>query len=162
MLLTTPERSRLMARIGAKNTAPELAVRRPLHGLGFRFRLHQRDLPGRPDIVLPRWSVVVLVHGCFWHSCPHCAKGTRRPATNVEFWDAKLDRNNARDAEVETALRDMGWRVLTVWECRARKPDVLVEDLGPLFALRVSTDTVADGELRSCATPPLKRPRVPE
>lgn len=105
-----------MARIRGKNTGPELAVRKVLHRLGFRFRLHRRDLPGRPDLVLPRHRTAVLVHGCFWHRHQGCKNATT-PKSNVEFWEAKFARNTARDAETEQALTACGWRVLTVWEC---------------------------------------------
>src|SRR4051794_16913566 len=90
------QRSRLMAAVGAKNTGPELRVRRLLHSLGYRFRLHRGDLPGRPDIVLPKWRAVIFVHGCFWHRHPACKKATT-PASNAEFWREKFRRNKLRD-----------------------------------------------------------------
>ncbi|MBD8906918.1 very short patch repair endonuclease [Methylorubrum zatmanii] len=130
-------RSAMMAGIRSKHTAPEVAVRRKLHALGFRFSLHRKDLPGRPDIVLPKHRTVVQVHGCYWHGCPHCAKGRRRPATNAAFWNAKLDRNMERDMETDAALRAMGWAVLTIWECRTKRLELLVEDLDPLIVRRV-------------------------
>lgn len=105
-----------MSRIRGKHTRPEVAVRRALHRLGFRFRLHRPDLPGRPDLVLPRHQTAVLVHGCFWHRHPGCRDATT-PKSNVEFWEAKFVRNVARDAEIERALAAAGWRVLTIWEC---------------------------------------------
>jgi DNA mismatch endonuclease, patch repair protein len=108
-------RSRMMAGIGPKNTRPELVIRRGLHALGFRFRLHDRTLPGKPDIVLPRWRAVIQVHGCFWHG--HDCALFRWPGTRVEFWREKISRNVQRDREVEDALDRAGWRVLTVWEC---------------------------------------------
>ena len=104
-----------MARVGRADTGPELAVRRLLHGLGYRFRLHRRDLPGTPDLVLPRYGAVVFVHGCFWHG-HECRRG-RPPASNQDYWVPKLARNVERDSEVRRALEGMGWRVLTVWEC---------------------------------------------
>jgi DNA mismatch endonuclease, patch repair protein len=118
--LTAEQRSRQMARVRAQNTAPELAVRRGLHARGLRFRLHRRDLPGCPDIVLPRHRVALFVHGCFWHGCFHCDRGRRRPMSNRAFWDAKLDENVARDARNGHALRELGWRVIVVWECETR------------------------------------------
>lgn len=104
-----------MAGIRGKNTRPELLLRRGLHTLGFRFRLHDRHLPGAPDLVLPRWRAVVLVHGCFWHG--HDCPLFRWPGTREEFWRTKIGRNRARDEEVETALDGAGWRVMKVWEC---------------------------------------------
>lgn len=116
-----------MARVKQKNTAPELIVRRTLHSLGYRFRLHRRDLPGNPDIVLPKYKSIVLVHGCFWHghSCPR----GKRPGTNQDFWNAKLDRNIERDDEVVRSLKALGWHVLVVWECEAKDPASLSRKL---------------------------------
>lgn len=109
-------RSRMMAGIRGKDTAPELALRRALHGAGFRFRLHAKKLPGRPDLVLPRWRAAVQVHGCFWHRHRGCRYATS-PATRSEFWTAKFAGNVERDARNHAALRALGWRVATVWEC---------------------------------------------
>lgn len=115
---SSESRSALMSRIGAKNTAPEMLVRRMLHRLGFRFRLHRRDLPGRPDIVLPARRAVVFVHGCFWHA--HGCKIGRPPKSRPEFWGPKLARNRARDDANVTALEAMGWRSVVVWQCEIR------------------------------------------
>ena len=104
-----------MGGIKAKNTQPELAVRRALHALGFRFRLHSGDLPGKPDIVLHRWKAVIFVHGCFWHG--HDCPLFKLPLTRREFWNEKIRRNIERDKEVTEKLKALGWRVLTVWEC---------------------------------------------
>ncbi len=106
----------MMARIRPRDTAPEMAVRRTLHRLGLRFRLHRRDLPGTPDIVLPGRKLAILVHGCFWHRHAGC-RFAYTPKSRVEFWKAKFERNVARDQEVEMALTDLGWRVCVVWEC---------------------------------------------
>lgn len=108
-------RSRMMAKVKGRNTSPEMAVRRALHAAGYRFRLHRGDLPGRPDVVLSRYRVAVLVHGCFWHG--HDCRRGRRPGSNVEFWDLKLDRNVERDRVNVRALEAGGWRVTTLWEC---------------------------------------------
>ncbi len=116
-------RSALMSRVRGKDTQPELIVRRLLHRLGYRFRLHRRDLPGTPDIVLPGRRAAIFVHGCFWHA--HGCKIGRPPKSNAEFWQAKLDRNRIRDAENEAVLVESGWRVLTVWQCETRQPDEL-------------------------------------
>lgn len=109
-------RSEMMSRVRARDTEPELVVRRLLHGLGFRFRLHDSRLAGRPDIVLPRRRVVVFVHGCFWHG-HDCKKGTTLPKTRREFWTPKLRRNQERDQEIQFRLSQAGWRIVVVWEC---------------------------------------------
>lgn len=119
-----------MARVRNRDTKPELAVRRKLHGGGFRFRLHVQELPGRPDIVLPKHRTVVFVHGCFWHG--HACRAGRLPGTRTEFWAAKVSGNHARDVAQGQALHSSGWRVFTVWECamrgRERQPaDALLE-----------------------------------
>ena len=117
-------RSRIMSAIGARNTVPELAVRKALQAAGLRFRLHRRDLPGRPDIVLPKYRTVVFVHGCFWHRHSGCRYATT-PASNVLFWQQKFAGNVERDARQRRALRGAGWRVLTIWECQSRSLPVL-------------------------------------
>jgi DNA mismatch endonuclease (patch repair protein) len=111
-------RSRMMSGIRGRNTRPEILIRSLLHRRGFRFRLDARDLPGRPDIVLPRYRAVVFVHGCFWHG--HDCHLFKWPQTRVEFWREKIDRNRSNDAKVTAALRERGWRVATVWECALR------------------------------------------
>jgi DNA mismatch endonuclease, patch repair protein len=116
--LTNAERSALMARIRGTNTKPEVFVRSALHRAGFRFRLHGRTLPGRPDIVLAKHRTVVFVHGCFWHR--HGCTLSSEPATRRAFWREKFARNVARDKRTAAALRRAGWRVLTVWECSLR------------------------------------------
>jgi DNA mismatch endonuclease (patch repair protein) len=109
----------MMASIRARDTKPEMLVRRHLHGLGFRFRLSPRDLPGRPDLVLSRHKVAVFVHGCFWHGHLGCRFATV-PATRTEFWTAKISANRNRDTASEEKLRILGWRVAIVWECALR------------------------------------------
>lgn len=118
--LSPAERSERMSRIRSRDTKPELWVRRLLHSRGFRFRLHRKDLPGRPDLVLPKYDAVVFVQGCFWHA-HHCQKG-RIPGTRGDFWQAKFEGNKKRDARNTRALRSAGWRVFTVWECELTKP----------------------------------------
>lgn len=115
-IMTKSKRSALMRQIRTRNTMPELVVRRKLHAAGFRFRLHRKSLPGAPDIVLPRFNTCIFVHGCFWHG-HHCAKG-KRPATNVQFWREKLEKNAERDRQNQKALSRMGWQVFIVWECQ--------------------------------------------
>lgn len=105
-----------MSGIRGKNTKPELAVRKLVHALGYRFRLHRRDLPGSPDLVLPRLRKIIFVHGCFWHRHPGC-QFAYSPKSNTAFWLAKLNANVQRDAAVQLALAEMGWNVLIVWEC---------------------------------------------
>lgn len=109
-------RSQMMAAIKGKNTSPELVVRRYLHSRGFRYRLHRKELPGKPDLVFPKYRLVVFVHGCFWHRHEHCFYATS-PATRKDFWRNKLDSNVARDRRQQAELIDSGWRVLVVWEC---------------------------------------------
>jgi DNA mismatch endonuclease (patch repair protein) len=114
-----PKRSALMARIRSKGTQPELVVRRAIHAMGFRFRLHPRDLPGKPDVVLSRHNLVIFVHGCFWHQHPGC-KLASRPKTRSDYWTPKLASNVARDKRHVRELEAAGWRVETVWECDTR------------------------------------------
>jgi DNA mismatch endonuclease (patch repair protein) len=128
-----PERSAMMARIGQKNTAPEIAVRRALHSLGARFRLHRRDLPGTPDVVLPGRRLALLIHGCFWHRHAGC-RFAYSPKSRREFWSAKFDRNVDRDHEVERALAELGWRVRVIWECETRDPMVLKRQMRKILA----------------------------
>lgn len=113
-----------MARIGPRDTKPEMVVRHLLHAIGRRFRLHRRDLPGTPDIVLPGSRKAIFVHGCFWHRHEGCARATT-PKTRAEFWQEKFDRNVARDERKEAELRAAGWDVTTVWECETRDPATL-------------------------------------
>lgn len=113
-----------MRAVGQKHTAPEMTVRRMLHALGYRFRIHRRDLPGSPDIVLPKYKTAIFVHGCFWHRHPGCKKATT-PKTRVPFWTEKFERNVLRDRQKETALREMGWQVLVVWECETKDTTAL-------------------------------------
>ena len=118
----TPERrSEIMGLVKCADTRPEIAVRRILHRLGYRFRLRKKGLPGKPDVVLPRWQTVVLVHGCFWHRHPGCPN-TRTPKSRVDFWTRKFDENVERDRQVQRLLEALGWRVCTVWECELSDP----------------------------------------
>ena len=134
--LTTERRSANMAKIRSRDTSPELAVRRLAHAMGYRFRLHRKDLPGKPDLVFPGRKAVIFVHGCFWHQHPDpaCLNG-RRPKSRPEYWNPKLDGNIARDASRVAELRARGWRVLTLWECGIERGDglsaALEQFLGP-------------------------------
>lgn len=113
--IVSPERRRNMQAVRSSDTKPEIAVRKLLHRLGYRFRLRRSDLPGKPDIVLPRHRLAVFVHGCFWHR--HDCKRATMPKTRTEFWEAKLSANVARDARVMKALHEFGWRTVVIWEC---------------------------------------------
>ena len=113
-----------MARIRGRDTAPELTVRSISHGLGFRFRLHRKDLPGRPDLVFPRHRLAVFVHGCFWHRHSGC-RYAYTPKSRIAFWTEKFAHNVARDRRNEEALRNLGWRVLLIWECETRDKETV-------------------------------------
>lgn len=117
-----------MARIGAKDTLPELAVRRSLHRLGYRFRIHRGDLPGKPDVVLPRHRMIFLIHGCFWHRHPGC-RFAYKPKSRIEFWEGKFEKNVARDRKVVAALAGLGWTVQIIWECETRDQAALDQRL---------------------------------
>jgi DNA mismatch endonuclease (patch repair protein) len=111
-------RSRMMSGIRGKNTKPELIVRKALYARGFRYRLHDRNVPGKPDMALPKWNAVIFVNGCFWHG--HDCHLHKVPSTRTVFWKEKIERNRQRDFIVRKVLRDTGWRVLTIWECALR------------------------------------------
>lgn len=121
-----------MARIGSRDTAPELAVRRALHRMGYRFRLCRPDLPGRPDVVLPRYRMIFLVHGCFWHRHSRC-RFAYMPKSRVEFWRAKFEANVTRDRKVRRELQDRGWTVQIIWECETQDPVKLDSRLRKAF-----------------------------
>lgn len=121
-----------MASVKSADTSPELAVRKLLFSIGFRYRLHQRGLPGKPDIVLPKYKTAIFVHGCFWHGHSKCRRA-RRPASNREFWEAKLDRNIERDRRVERELQILGWKVVTIWECETKNINRIVKRLGRIM-----------------------------
>lgn len=127
--ISSATRSRMMAGIRGANTKPEMQIRSGLHAAGFRFRLHARGLPGKPDVVLPKWKVAVFVHGCFWHGHAGCAY-FQLPKTRIGFWTDKIAANAARDTRAIDALRAAGWRVAVVWECALRSaPEQAIEEL---------------------------------
>lgn len=132
-IVTAEVRSRMMSGIRGTNTKPELLLRKGLHALGFRFRLHDRSLPGKPDIVLPRYKAVIFAHGCFWHG--HDCHLFKWPSTRPEFWQAKIARNRAADERTDAALSEAGWRQAIVWEC----------------ALKGKTRLPLEDVIRSCA-----------
>ncbi|SDT30397.1 T/G mismatch-specific endonuclease [Pseudomonas cedrina] len=127
-------RSRMMSGIKGKHTKPELTVRKFLHAQGYRFRLHRADLPGKPDIVLPRYRTCIFVQGCFWHQHPGC-KYAHTPKSNQDFWLPKLAKNVERDQISERKLKEMGWQVVIIWECDTKNREILQarirEALGP-------------------------------
>ncbi|MES2103344.1 MAG: very short patch repair endonuclease [Pseudomonadota bacterium] len=127
-ILTPEQRRRAMSAVKSTNTVPELRVRQLLHAAGFRFRLHRKDLPGTPDIVLVRYRTVVFVHGCFWHQHPGCKHATR-PSTRQEYWQPKLDGNVKRDSAKRAELEGQGWNVIIVWECETKNAESLLDRL---------------------------------
>lgn len=135
-IVTTEQRSRIMRTVKSKDTGPEMLVRRTLHSLGYRYLTHAAGLPGRPDVVFPRRRKAIFVHGCFWHG-HHCARGSRMPKQNFDYWYEKKARNVARDERVLKNLAEEGWTSLVIWECelkywdRSTLIEVLVNFLGP-------------------------------
>lgn len=141
--LAPEQRSRLMSRIRGKDTGPELKVRQLAYALGFRFRLHRRDLPGSPDLVFASRRKAIFVHGCYWHRHPGC-RYAYSPKSNLDFWQAKFAANVARDEVALRALKELGWQVLVVWECETRDAE----------ALRIRlTDFLKDAETRQRTGP---------
>ena len=122
------QRSRNMSAIKSKNTKPEITVRKLLHSMGYRFRLHKKDLPGSPDIVLPKYKTVIFVHGCFWHRHQNC-KYASNPKTRREFWKKKFKENIERDKKTQEKLKNLGWKTKIVWECEIKKQDKLIKKI---------------------------------
>ena len=129
--LSQTQRSYNMSRIRGKNTKPEILVRKGLHARGFRFRLHNKNLPGSPDIVLPKYGVAIMINGCFWHGHKECKYATK-PKSNVEFWEAKIARNRHRDEVTEAHLQALGWHVVTIWECELKGRSIATSRLDEL------------------------------
>jgi DNA mismatch endonuclease (patch repair protein) len=127
-VFTPQKRARVMAAVKGKDTKPEMIVRRLAHAMGYRFRLHRKDLPGKPDLVFPGRRKVIFVHGCFWHG-HDCARGSRQPKQNAEYWRAKIARNVERDAANLQALERLGWQILVIWECELKDRQALSEQL---------------------------------
>ena len=121
------QRSRNMSAIKSKNTKPEIKVRKVLHSMGYRFRLHGKDLPGSPDIVLPKYRTVIFVHGCFWHRHENC-KYASNPKTREEFWKSKFKENVKRDKSHQKKLSAIGWNIIIVWECEIKDKNFLIKD----------------------------------
>ena len=127
------QRSRNMSAIKSKNTKPEIAVRKLLHSMGYRFRLHRKDLPGSPDIVLPKYKTVIFVHGCFWHRHKNC-KYASTPKTRQEFWEAKFRENINRDKLNQENLSSKGWKIIIVWECETKNIENLRDKIIDVFS----------------------------
>lgn len=122
------KRSQIMAEVKSKNTKPEILVRSLLHKMGYRFRFHRRDLPGNPDIILPKHKKVIFVHGCFWHGHENCQR-SKRPTTNIEFWNIKLDKNIERDHKNISELKLLGWQSMIIWTCEIKELITLKDKL---------------------------------
>ena len=135
-ILTSDQRSKCMSRNPSKGTKPEIVVRRMTHRMGYRFRLHRKDLPGKPDLVFPARKKVIFVHGCFWHQHPNCRLASY-PKSNQEYWIPKLQRNVERDLKHTDALEELGWQVLTIWECDVRKLEGLEDAIFDFMESRV-------------------------
>jgi DNA mismatch endonuclease (patch repair protein) len=136
---TRQRRSEIMGRIRSTDTVPERTVRSLLHRAGFRFRLHSKTLPGKPDIVLPRYNTVVFVHGCLWHGHENCRRG-RRPKSNTDYWNRKIDRNLTRDAANAEILKSLGWKRIVVWECELKDIAALKQRLVSELAHEETTE----------------------
>lgn len=122
--ISVQRRSANMRAIHSKDTGPEIIVRRLVYSLGYRYRLHRKDLPGKPDLVFASRRKVIFLHGCFWHG-HDCKRGSRIPKTNIEYWEKKLTRNKSRDAEHKTVLEEQGWSVFVIWECQTKNEAAL-------------------------------------
>lgn len=131
-MIDSKQKSISMSKVRTKNTKPELLVRSKLHKMGYRFRIHQSNLPGTPDIVLKKFNIVIFVHGCFWHQHLGCRKAIR-PKTRQEFWNKKLDRNISRDNETNLSLNKLGWKVIIIWECEALNENTLIQAINSQF-----------------------------
>ena len=126
------QRSRNMSAIKSKNTKPEIKVRKILHSMGYRFRLHSKDLPGSPDIVLPKYKTVIFVHGCFWHRHENC-KYASTPKTRKEFWNKKFTENKKRDSEIQEKIKILDWRSVVIWECETKNIEYLRDKIIDVF-----------------------------
>ncbi len=121
-----PERSRIMRAVKSRDTAPEMIVRRLVYSMGYRYRLHRKDLPGKPDLAFQSRRKVIFIHGCFWHG-HECKRGARIPKTNREYWETKIARNRERDRQHDEDLKRESWRVFVVWECQISEPEAVAE-----------------------------------
>lgn len=136
------KRSWIMSRVKGRDTKPEILVRSLVHRMGYRFRIHRRDMPGNPDVVLPRHRKVIFVHGCFWHGHKRCSR-SKRPSSNKRFWTDKLNKNIQRDKRFRKELRKMGWKILVVWECKTKNLQKLLLTLEDFLHDRSKKETKA-------------------
>ncbi|MGY2138725.1 very short patch repair endonuclease [Pseudomonas reactans] len=141
-IVTHEQRSQNMSRIKGKNTKPEMIVRSACHDLGFRYRLHRKDLPGTPDLVFPKHRLCLFVHGCFWHSHPGC-KYAYTPKSRLDFWLPKLAKNVERDMKTKRALEVSGWRVSIIWECRTKNRDTLRAEIRKLINPKIDSQNIS-------------------
>ncbi|WP_213378867.1 very short patch repair endonuclease [Allochromatium tepidum] len=125
---TPQERSRIMSLVKGRDTKPEKVVRSLLHAMGYRFRLHRNELPGKPDIVLPKYRKAIFIHGCFWHGHAGCRRAAR-PESNADFWNKKIDENMARDKKAQAELKNSGWDLLVIWQCEMKDLEKLRRNL---------------------------------
>lgn len=125
---TTEQRSHIMRRVRGKDTGPEMIVRRLVHQMGYRYRLHRNDLPGKPDLAFIGRRKVIFIHGCFWHG-HDCKRGARVPQTNTDYWRQKIERNRTRDADIRSSLTMQGWSVLTIWDCETKDQHALTRNI---------------------------------
>ncbi len=139
------KRSEIMSRIRGRDTKPEMVVRRTAHRLGFRFRLHRKDLPGSPDLVFPRHRAVIMVHGCFWHRHPGCRLAST-PKSRRDYWKAKFRGNVVRDRRSESALVELGWRVLVIWECETKDESEVAERIREFLTPPSATPPETSGD----------------
>jgi DNA mismatch endonuclease, patch repair protein len=133
-VFSTEKRSWIMSQVRGQDTTPEIKVRSMTHRLGYRFRLHRKDLPGNPDLVFPSRKKVIFVHGCFWHG-HNCSRGGRIPKTNTEYWSEKLSKNIERDRKNQEALRSLGWEILIIWECDLKAPDNVIYSINRYLSM---------------------------
>jgi DNA mismatch endonuclease (patch repair protein) len=147
------KRSAIMGAVRGKDTAPEILVRKAVHRLGLRFRLQGRKLPGRPDLVLPKWNTVVFVNGCFWHRHSGC-KRTTIPKSNAEFWTRKFAENTRRDAANYKRLKALGWRVLILWQCQVRSADEATAAVARAFKIKRGKASLHPPQFKSAAARP--------
>ena len=165
--LTQKQRTRLMSQVRGKDTKPERQIRGLLHRLGYRFTINgprNKQLPGRPDIVLPKHQTAILVHGCFWHRHPNCKSATT-PSSNVAYWEKKFARNVQRDRQNEEALQALGWHVIVIWECELQEPDaiaaLLISQLPRAFNIELP-ETLEDAQLVAETRSRYGAPKKPE
>ncbi|MCK5708099.1 MAG: DNA mismatch endonuclease Vsr [Candidatus Aureabacteria bacterium] len=136
--LSKNKRSWNMSRIRSTNTKPEMIVRKVAHSLGFRYSLHRKDLPGKPDLVLKKHKTVIFVHGCFWHQHKNC-KRANVPKSNFEYWEAKLNRNIERDKKNKRELKKLGWKIIIIWECETKNTEKLIKKISKIYYLMHSS-----------------------